>query len=341
MAMPAVVEVGREERLLVCAQRGDAVAYGCLIEPHRRELHVHCYRMLGSLQDAEDALQDALLRAWRALPRFEGRRLLRPWLYRIATNTCLDVIARRPRDVVSLEMVAASEGVAEPEPSAVVVEPCPDELIGLADGRATPEARYEQREAVELAFMAALQHLAPRQRAVLILRDVLGFSAREAADVLGATVAAVNSALQRARATMAQRLPQRSQQATLRVLGDHAVARLVSDFTSAWEAGDVAGLLAALTEDVTFTAPPAPARHGQDAIAAFLPVGPAGRWRLLPARAGAQLAFGAYRREPGGAIYRAAVLDVITLRDGRIAEVVAFARPEWFARFGLPDRLAG
>jgi RNA polymerase sigma-70 factor, ECF subfamily len=188
----------RERELLEAARAGDEGAFRKLVEPLRGELHAHCYRMLGSLHDAEDALQDAMLRAWRALAKFEGRSSVRSWLYKIATNTCLDVIARRPKRVLPIDYGPSTDphvGPGEPVVESVWVEPYPDEKLGLEDGYASPDARYERRESVELAFIAALQHLAPQQRAVLILREVLGYSAREVAGTLETTVASVNSAL--------------------------------------------------------------------------------------------------------------------------------------------------
>jgi RNA polymerase sigma-70 factor (ECF subfamily) len=215
--------------LLETARRGDEEAYRRLVEPHRTELHAHCYRMLGSVHDAEDALQDALVRAWRGLPKFEGRSSLRSWLYRIATNTCLDLVERRPKRVLPVDYEPADphEGPGEPITESVWVEPYPDERLGLEDGLAAPEAQYEQREGVELAFIAALQHLPANQRAVLILREVLGFSAQETAETLETTVASVNSALQRARKAVDERLPEQTQQATLRALGDERLSEIV------------------------------------------------------------------------------------------------------------------
>src|SRR3954452_16033680 len=209
--------------LLAAAQGGDEGAFERLVGPFRGELHAHCYRMLGSLHDAEDALQDAMLRAWRGLDRFEGRSSLRSWLYTIATNTCLNAIARRPKRVLPVDYGPAADphdAPGGPVVESVWVEPYPDEKLGVEDGYAAPEARYEQRESVELAFIVALQHLPAKQRAVLILREVLGFSAQEVADTLETTTASVNSALQRARAAAEEKLPEQSQQATLRALGD-------------------------------------------------------------------------------------------------------------------------
>src|ERR671931_746682 len=227
----------RERELLKAAREGDQDAFGRLVEPYRRELQAHCYRMLGSYADAEDALQETLLRAWRALPGFEERSSLRSWLYRIATNACLRAIERRPKRVLPIDYGPAADPHDEPrEPltESVWVEPYPDEMLGLEDALAGPDARYEQRESVELAFIAALQHLPARQRAVLILRDVLGFSAREAAEVLETTPESVYSLLQRAHRTVDQRLPELSQQATLRALGDERLRELVERYMDAW-----------------------------------------------------------------------------------------------------------
>jgi RNA polymerase sigma-70 factor, ECF subfamily len=206
--------IRRERELLRAARDGDRNAFGRLVEPFRRELQGHCYRMLGSYADAEDALQETLLRAWRALPRFEERSSLRSWLYRIATNACLRTIERRPKRVLPIDYTPASDphdGPAEPVSDPIWLEPYPDTELGL-EGLAGPDARYEQREGVELAFIAALQHLPARQRAVLILRDVLGFSARETAHVLETTPVSVDSALQRAHKTVDERLPRHTQQ---------------------------------------------------------------------------------------------------------------------------------
>jgi RNA polymerase sigma-70 factor (ECF subfamily) len=327
----------RHEALLDAAQRGDRVAFERLVSGHHDELHVHCYRMLGSLHDADDATQETMMRAWRGLPRLGGERRLRAWLYKIATNVCIDMSDRRPRRVVSLDALPRDGSRAGAEHA--VVEPYPDRVLGLRDERAAPEARYEQREAVELAFVAALQYLPGRQRAVLILREVLGFSAAEVADLIDASVASVNSALQRARAAVEERLPARSQQATLRSLGDARVGRLARRFADAWERGDVDAMVALLTDDVVFTMVPERPLHGAEAVEAFLPARPAGRWRLVPAYASGQLAFGAYRWDPAARRHRAAILDVVVLRGPKIAEVVAFPAPELLGRVGLTMKI--
>src|SRR5215211_7070294 len=233
MATRSTSATTHERELLEAARGGDEAAFGSLVEQYRRELHAHCYRMLGSIHDAEDALQDASLRAWRGLAGFEGRSSLRSWLYTIATNACLNLIARRPKRVLPIDYGPATDphdGLGLPPIESVWVEPYPDEGLGLEDGFAAPQARYEVRESVELAFVAALQHLPPNQRAALILRDVLGFSAQEAAESLETSVASVNSALQRARATIEKRLPDQSQQETLKSLGDERLRELVEQY---------------------------------------------------------------------------------------------------------------
>jgi len=326
--------------LLEAAAGGDEDAFRRLVEPHRAELHAHCYRMLGSLHDAEDALQETLLRAWRALPRFGGRRLLRPWLYRIATNVCLNALERRPQRRLPVEQGRPAPPGAEPgEPLAesVWIEPYPDDTVGLDDGYAAPEARYEQREAVELAFIVALQHLPATQRAVLILRDVLGFSAREAAEALETTAAAVNSALQRARRAVEERLPARSQQATLHALGDAQVRALVERYIAAWERGDVDAIAEMLAEDATFAMPPYDVWwRGRGVIAAFAtaPV-----HRYLAVRANGQPANATYRWDPGRGCYVAEAIEVLTLDGSRITQMTAFMAPDLFGRFGLPATL--
>jgi RNA polymerase sigma-70 factor, ECF subfamily len=243
---------------------GEEDAFRSLIVPHRPALHAHCYRMLGSPHDAEDALQNTLLRAWRALPRFRGRSSPRTWLYRIATNVCLDAIARRPKRVLPIDYGPATgpgDVPEEPLSPAVWIEPYSDEMPGSVDGDATPEACYERREALELALIAALQHLPARQRAVLILRDVLGFSAKEVADSLGTTVVSVNSAVLRARQAVNQRLPEPSRQATLRTLGDRRLREIVERFADAFERGEIDAILALLADDATFAKRTAGARQ--------------------------------------------------------------------------------
>jgi RNA polymerase sigma-70 factor, ECF subfamily len=357
--------------LLAAARSGDEGAFQRLVEPHRRELHAHCYRMLGSVHDTEDALQEVLLRAWRGLSRFEGRSSLRSWLYRIATNASLDAIERRPKRVLPIEFPPADPagGPGEPLLETVWIEPYPDEAMGVAGGLASPEARYEQRESVELAFIAALQHLPATQRAVLILRDVLGFSARETAETLETSTASANSALQRARATLEQKLPERSQQETLRALGDDGVREVVERYLDAWERQDVEAVVSMLSADAAFAMPPLRDWfRGHEAIAAFLagwPLSGDWRWRALRVRANGQEALAFYSWDPEAGAYERFALNVLTLRGGEIAEVDAFltrttedpdrevlARlPEQrfdprrvelaFERLGLPEQLPG
>jgi RNA polymerase sigma-70 factor, ECF subfamily len=322
---------------LKAAQAGDEAAFERLVASHRRELYAHCYRMLGSAADAEDALQDALLRAWRALPRFEGRSSVRSWLYRIATNACLRALERRPPRALPIDYGPAADPhdpVPAPLVESVWVEPIPDDQLPI-------DAGYEQREAVELAFIAALQHLPARQRAVLILRDVLGFSAREVAEALDTTPVSIDSALQRAHKAVDERVPARSQQATLRALGDEELRATVDRFAAAWERADVDAVKAMLAEDAIFAMPPHPVWFsGRDAIADFLALRPLRRgWheRVLPTRANGQLAFGHYALDDGR--FAAHALSVLTLRGHEIAEMTVFLTPEPFARFGLPESL--
>src|SRR5438445_7605182 len=367
--MPAT-STTQEQRLIEAARGGDEGAYGQLVGSYRGELHAHGYGLLGSVHDAEDALQESLLRAWRGLPRFEGRSSLRSWLYTIATNTCLNAIARRPKRVLPIDYAPASdphEGPGEPVVESVWVEPYPDETLGLEDGVASPEARYEQREAVELAFVAALQNLAPNQRAVLILREVLGFSAREVADSLETSVPSVNSALQRARKTGEGRLPDQSQQASLRALGDDSVREVVDGYVEGWQRGDVEAVVSMLTEDASFTMPPLRTWfHGREEIGIFLagwPLSGLWRWRPLLVRANGQPALAFYSWDDDEQAYLPFALNVLTLRGDCISDVTAFisratpvsdrqviARlPEQppdaerlaaaFQNFGLPERL--
>jgi RNA polymerase sigma-70 factor (ECF subfamily) len=333
----------QERQLLVAARGGDQAAFRRLVELHRAALLAHCYRMLGSVQDAEDALQDTLVRAWRGLAGFRGERALRPWLYRIATNASLDVIAKRPKRVLPVDRnppAEAGAGPGTPQVERIWLEPFPDELLGLEDGYAAPEARYEQREGVELAFIAALQHLPARQRAVLLLREVLGFSAREVAESLETSTAAVNSALQRARRAVAERLPAQSQQATLRSLGDERLRALVQRYIEAWESRNGEALLTLLVEDARFAMPPFPHWFlGRDSVIAFITTTGKPRLRHVQTRASGQPAVAWYVGSPAGERYLAASLEVLTLDGECVKEITAFASPELFPRFGLPTEL--
>jgi RNA polymerase sigma-70 factor (TIGR02960 family) len=339
------VDAPPEPELLACARQGDAAAFEALIAGYRRELHAHCYRMLGSVLDAEDALQESLLAAWRGLPSFEGRSSLRAWLYRVSTNACLRLIARRPRRLLSADHGPPrrdtgdlGELVAGP----VWLEPWPgEEAPASGAGDADPAASYLRRESVELAFIAALQYLPGTQRAVLILREVLEFSAAEVAHILDTTPAAVNSALQRARKAVRQRVPPAAQRAELEALGADGQRELVDAFVSAWERADVAALLELLAQDARFAMPPLPAWfHGREDIGRFCrermfdtP------WRLLPIRANGQLAFACYQGDRRGGPFRLSAINVVTLRDGRIAELTGFIDPAVHRRFGLAEEL--
>ena len=344
MSSAATYLSDREEELLQLARRGDERAYGELVGPHRNALHAHCYRMLGSPDDADDALQDALLRAWRGLGGFALRSSIRTWLFKIATNSSLQLIARRPRRCLSPAHGPAAvprTAPGGPLPETVWIEPYPDEPFALDDASTAPAARYEQRESVELAFVATMQYLPPLQRAVLLLREVLDFSAQEVAELLDTTVASVNSALQRARQTAAERVPEQSQHETLRSLGDERARELVVSYMDAIERADVDGLVELLTEDVVWAMPPLRSWYqGREAVVPFLAEYPLTlRWRHVPARANGQLAIGCYLWDAGEQHYAPAVIDVLTLRGPRVAEVTGFMTPRLFHRFGLPDRL--
>jgi RNA polymerase sigma-70 factor (ECF subfamily) len=360
-----------ESALRERASGGDERAFADLVEPYRRELHAHCYRMLGSLHDAEDALQEAMLRGWRGLAKFDGRGSLRSWLYTIATNTCLDAIARRPKRVLPIDYGPATDphvGPGEPVVESIWIEPYPDEILEVPDGFAAPDAVYEQREGVELAFVAALQHLPATQRAVLIEREVLGFSAKEVADSLDTTVASVNSALQRARAAVAERVPERTQQATLREIGEGRTREIVDRYLDAWERNDVEAFASMLAEEATFAMPPlASWFSGREGIARWAkgwPMSGLWRWRALRTRANGQPALGFYAWNEGDGAYRPFALNVLQFEGEKVAAVTAFiARapeaeaPEAFerypdepvdvgrlddvfGRFGLPAQLA-
>jgi RNA polymerase sigma-70 factor (TIGR02960 family) len=329
---------------LQLARRGDEDAFRALTDPHRRELQVHCYRILGSLQDAEDALQDTLLAAWQGLSGFEGRASIRTWLYRMATNRCLNALrsaARRP------PMDWPNPDVELPEPTrlgeVVWLEPCPDVLFeGLSDNPPGPEARYETSEAISLAFITALQLLPPRQRAVLILRDVLGFHASEVADMLDATTESVTSALKRARATLSRRLAPDGEREPPPTSNSPIEAEVVARLTRAYESGDVDALVALLTDDVWVAMPPVPLEYqGRDLAARFFAdvAFRHGRtFQLVPTRANGQIAFGTYLLDPGGGPSHAMGLLVFTLSGDRISAITRFDNSV-LARFGLPRTL--
>jgi RNA polymerase sigma-70 factor, ECF subfamily len=333
--------------LLEAAREGDRDAFQRLTEPYRAELQLHCYRMLGSLPDAEDLAQETYLRAWRAVRGFEGRTSLRAWLYRIATNACLNALASRAsaRRVLPEAQGPPATGPPSGRPATDVpwLGPYPDAALeGVADSAPGPETRYEMQEAVQLAFVAAIQLLPPRQRAVLLLRDVLGWSAAETAAQLEASVASVNSALQRARAQLRARFPGGRPEA--QPAPDREQQALLERYVRAWELADLDGFVALLREDAVVAMPPWPHWYaGQEAIGAFFtwvsrPGGP-GPFRLVPTGANRQPAFAAYAAEEGA--WRAHAIQVLTLRDGAIAGVVSFREPGLVAAFGLPEVLAG
>lgn len=332
---------------LAAARAGDQHAFGHLTEPHRRELQVHCYRILGSLEEAEDLVQETLLRAWRRLDTYEGRASFRAWLYKIATNVCLDELAsrKRPRRSLPPHLYSAADPEsppASPLPEPIWLEPLPDDL--LAEVEESPEARYTQRESVTLAFLIALQTLPPRQRAVVILCDVLDWRASEAAEGLGLTVSAVNSALHRARVTLAKHYPDRE---TVSTTFDADTRDLLERYLRAWEAADVSTLVGLLKEDAVFAMPPMPTWYrGREAIRIALQrVAFAGdaaearrRWRVVLTQANASPALAVYQRGEAGH-YQALGLQVVRVRDGAIMAATFFLRPEVFPRFNLPPEL--
>jgi RNA polymerase sigma-70 factor (ECF subfamily) len=322
---------------------GDEAAFAALTEPYRRQLHVHCYRMLGSFDEAEDLVQETLLRAWRARAGFEGRSTIRTWLYRIATNACLDILESRSRRLVS------AEGTRDDEPNAVNwLQPYPDRLLDqIASSDAEPDALTIARETIELAYLAAIQYLPPRQRAILILRDALGWSAKETANLLDDSVASVNSALHRARSLIRKRLPQRRLEWSATATPTSAERKLLQSYMDATDRSDVAGLTALLREEVRLTMPPFPTWfQGREQIAtAFAlstdPASPAylGQFRTVATAANRQPAVAAYTRRPGDSAYRALGLDVLRVAGDRVIEITRFVNADLFAAFGLPPTL--
>jgi RNA polymerase sigma-70 factor (TIGR02960 family) len=330
------------ESTLARARAGDDEAFRALTDPHRRELQLHCYRILGSMQDAEDLVQETLLAAWRNLEAFEGRASVRAWLYRIATNRCLNALrarSRRPREVRAMDDSPAPTRRIEP----IWLEPYPDVLLeDIPDRSPDTAARYEARESIELAFIVALQHLPPRQRAAVVLRDVLGFRTAEVAEMLDTGEAAVKGALQRARATLRERLPTADRERAPRP-NSARERRLVGRFADAVESGDIDDIVALLTDDARLTMPPLPLEYqGHRAIAAFLrrradlrgtPL------RVVPTRANTQPAFGCYLPDARAAIARPFGLIVLTLAGDAVAAITWFADTGVFPHFGLPRTL--
>jgi RNA polymerase sigma-70 factor (ECF subfamily) len=323
---------------LIRARAGDHQAFAALTDPYRRELQLHCYRILGQVQDAEDAVQETLLSAWSALDSFEERSTLRSWLYRIATNRCLNML----RDSGRRPAVAPAPPEATRYGEVLWLEPYPDALLeGIVDGAAGPEARYEIREAITLAFLTALHQLPPRQRAVLVLRDVLGFSATEVAAMLDTTQTSVNSALIRARETVDERGPRAHDRAPLPRSAQEQ--ELVARFADAFERGDVEPIVALLAEDAWWTMPPEPWGHqGHDSIKQYIAHAFATRetpHRLISTRANSQPAFGHYVKDPHTDVGRALSLLVLTLDGDRISHITRFAATSALPHFGLPRTL--
>jgi RNA polymerase sigma-70 factor (ECF subfamily) len=326
----------------------DESAFAGLVERHRAELQVHCYRMLGSFEDSEDLVQETFLRAWRSRASFsfEGRHSLRAWLYRIATNACLDVLRGRPRRVLPPDVVAAGDPSLPPSPPADLpwLQPYPDRLLeSIAHPEDQPDAVVVARETIELAFIAAIQHLPPRQRAVLILRDVLGWSAKDAAGLIEVSVASVNSALQRARATLQDRLPERRTEWAASAGLSEDERELLRRYTEAHEQADATALAALLREDARLTMPPHPTWYsGLDAIVTATEKGfdpEFGRLRSVVLGANAQPAVAHYLRGPGATEYAPLAFDVLRIQEGRVAEISSFAFPRLFPAFGLAPTL--
>lgn len=330
------------DQTLARARAGDEDAFRELTDPYRRELQLHCYRIVGSAQDAEDLLQDTLLAAWRGLEQFQGRASVRAWLYRIATNRALDALRtsrRRPEDLQRMTEVPEPTRRAEP----IWLEPYPDVLIeDVPDHAAGPEARYETKEAIALAFIAGLQHLPPQQRAVLVLRDVLGFRTAEVAEMLETTEPSVNSQVRRARAAFETRLPAAGRERAS-LPNSKRERHVVGRLADAFEAGDIDGVVALVTDDAWLTMPPEPYEYqGQAAISAFLidrAVRRGAPLRLVPTRANGQPAFGCYFQSAQTEIPRPYGLLVLTLKGDHISAMTWFADSSVFPLFGLPQTL--
>jgi RNA polymerase sigma-70 factor (TIGR02960 family) len=328
------------------ARGGDSAAFDRLVAPHRRPLHSHCYRMLGSPHDADDALQETLLAAWRGLASFEGRSTLGTWLYQISTHVCLRLIAQRPWRRESPDHGPALHTTAElgeMVAGPVWLEPLPDdEAPWHGASHDDPATLLARRESVALAFVAALQHLPGTQRAVLLLREVLDYSAAETAGMLGTSVAAANSALQRAQKTVKQRLPAVSQPAELQALGDEGVQRLLAAFLAAWDARDVQTLVRLFTDDVRFTMPPLPSWFDgvadvQRFIAERVFATP---WRMLPLHANGQPGFACYMKAEGDERFRLGAITLLAFRGGRICGLHSFLDPALYRRFGLAEEMS-
>lgn len=322
--------------------RLDEPEFAALVERHRSELRVHCYRMLGSFDEAEDLVQETFLRAWKSLDGFEGRSTLRAWLYRIATNACLDALDGRARRVLPHHLAPPSDPSVDLPPRTDIpwLQPFPDRL-------AEPDAVVIDRETIELAFLAAIQHLSPRQRAALILRDVLGWSAKQTAATLGSSVASANSALQRARATLREQLPPRRLDWARSAEPSEQERAVLRRYMDAVERADLAAMAELLADEVRATMPPFPMWYrGRDAVLATLAASwradsphYVGRLRMVPVGANRQLAAAAYVRGPGQADYQGFAIGILHIEDATIAEITTFHSPDLFAAFGLPTVL--
>ncbi len=325
------------------ARSGTRREFAELVEPYRRELQVHCYRMLGSFQDAEDLVQETLLRAWQKRSTYKGRAPLRAWLYQIATYACLSVLNQRKRRILPEAANPPSDPKAPsapPQMGPVWLEPFPDEM--LPDPSGYPDSIYERRESISLAFLAALQTLPPRQRAILLLSDVLDWQAGEVASLLETSVSAVNSALHRARITCAKLYRPRRDESMRVDAGDQATRLLLERYVRAWEAPSVEELVSLLKEDASFAMPPSPSWYlGREAIRAFAQTviaGP-GRWKLIPVQANGTVGYGVYSQSNPGEKFHPFGIQVLTIRDGQVAGATTFLNPALFAFFRLPDRL--
>jgi RNA polymerase sigma-70 factor, ECF subfamily len=346
--------IQQDDSRLAAAKNGDKDQFSELTEPYRRELQIHCYRILGSLQEADDLVQETFLRAWRRLDTYQGRASFRAWLYKIATNACLDVLDQRySRRLLPIDIFPDSDpnGTIDPPPSEIYwLEPFPDEWL-FDQTAINPEARYSLHESVSLAFLTALQALPPRQRAALILTDVLDWSAREVAELLETSISSVNSALHRARVTLTKHYHGHLQENTRRVETDEQTQKLLNQYIEAWQTADIEGLVALLKKDAILTMPPSPSWYlGKKAIGIFaaktvladhgmFPGKAKGRWKLLPLHANAQPAFAIYQHAENGD-YHFAGIHVLTLKARQLTQITCFMDPSLSVHFGVSPTLA-